>query len=259
MIVFDIETGPRPDAELRAICEPFDPSKVELPSGEFDPASVALGNTKDPAKVKARIDAAAQQHAVAIANGPAILAQAEIAHWRAIVDRAALSPVTGQVLAVGYMATESKQCSVRGIGCTDSAGSMLTERDLLEEFWAKFKTCRSNNRTMCGFNIFGFDLPFMVRRSWLLGVSVPETVQDPTGRYFDRVFLDLFARWKCGNNGDTIKLASMAKFFGVGDKPDGINGGDFARLWSEDRATAILYLVNDLQMTASCAASMGFV
>lgn len=253
MLIFDIETAPRPEDELRPLCPSFDPSSVDgLALGEFDPASVKLGNTKDQAKIDAKIAEARAAHEAAAANAPAILAAAEQDHWQAFVNRAALSPVTGQVLAIGYWSTKGG-CKVQGQGET------LTEALLLENFWNKYRACRSEKRLMVGFNIFRFDLPFMARRSWFLGVDVPDTLTDQTGRYFDRTFVDLMARWQCGVYQESIKLDDMARFFGVGGKPDGICGGDFGRLWTEDRETAIAYLKNDLVMTSGCAARMGFV
>lgn len=267
MLVYDIETAPRPDAELQLVCDPFNPATVEIPTGDypaFDPSAVKLGNLKDQSKVAEKIEAARQLHEAgraefeaAKANGPAIIAAAEQAHWGAIRNRAALSPVTGQVLAIGCYSVEGDKIGIAGVDSPDD------EKKALAGFWRQFLTCKQANRSMVGFNSSSFDLPFMVKRSWLLGVDVPTTLQSPDGRYFDRVFVDLLARWKCGvyggGNGDgvSIKLANMAKFFGVGDKPDGVTGADFARLWREERERAREYLVNDLKMTAACAQKMG--
>lgn len=286
MLIFDIETGPRPDDELRQVVEQFDPSRVSIPAGEFDPANVPgtrgiptefdsstvkLGRMNDQAKIADKIAAARTEHARLVAerdqrieqarveferakaDAPRILAEAEAAHWSGVVGKAALSPITGRVLAIGYYNPIGDKVAINGV---DEAGD---EVKLLLAFWAKYATCRAASRSMLGFNIFGFDLPFLARRSWLLGVDLPTTLFDPSGRYFDRVFVDLMARWKCGNYSDNIKLAGLAKFFGVGDKPDGVSGADFARLWAEDREQAIAYLANDLRMTAACAARMGFV
>lgn len=263
MLIYDIETGSRPLSELQAICDPFDPASVSVPTGDypaFDPNTVKLGNLKDAAKVAEKIEAARQLHEAgraefeaAKANGPALIAAAEQAHWDAIRDRAALSPVTGQVLAIGCYSVEGDKIGIAGVDSPDD------EKKALAGFWRQFLTCKQANRSMVGFNSNSFDLPFMVKRSWLLGVDVPTTLQSPDGRYFDRVFVDLLARWKCGEWGSngSIKLSMLARFFGVGDKPDGVTGADFARLWREERERAREYLVNDLKMTAACALRMG--
>ena len=267
MLVFDIETGSRPDDELRAVCDPFNPSTVAVPTGDyhsFDESSVKLGNTKDPAKVAEKIEAARQAHEagriefeVAKANGPALLADAEKAYWDAIRNRAALSPVTGQVLAIGCYSVEKDKLAILGVDKPED------EVDVINKFWRQFLTCKQQNRSLVGFNSNSFDLPFLVKRSWLLGVDVPSTLFSPDGKYLDRICVDLLARWRCGvwgnGDGNSIKLAGLARFFGVGDKPDGVIGADFARLWREDRERAKAYLVGDLKMTAACAARMGVV
>jgi hypothetical protein len=89
---------------------------------------------------------------------------------------------------------------------------------------------------------------------------VPDTVIDPKG-YFSPVFMDLMRAWGCGSRNEYIGLGDVCRFFGLGDKPAGVNGGDFAALWgsgnSESRATAIAYLTNDLDMTWRLAERMG--
>lgn len=252
MIVFDIETGPRPDDELRPLCPPFDPLAVKgLVDGEFDPQSVKLGNVKDQAKIDAKITEARAAFEAAKANNGNLIAAAEQSHWESFVEKAALSPVTGRVLAIGYYSTTNGKTAIQG-----QNGS---EADLLAGFWRKYGECRKASRKLLGFNINRFDIPFLARRSWYLGVDVPEPLFDPTGRYLDKIFVDLLPRWSCGVWNESIKLGDLAQFFGVGGKPDGINGGDFARLWFEDRPTAVAYLRNDLEITAKCAARMGFV
>lgn len=270
MLIFDLETGPRPDDELKLVCEPFDPATVAVPTGDyptFDPSAVKLGNTKDATKVAAKIEEARGAHEAGRtqfeadrANGPALIAQAEQEYWDAIRDKAALSPVTGQILAIGCYGTEQKKAAIAGID------SVEDEKAAISDFFTKFAKCRTNNRLMVGFNSNAFDLPFLVKRAWLLGVDVPGELQSVDGRYFDRVFVDLLARWKCGvnggnggGNGSSITLDGLARFFGVGGKTDGVCGKDFARLWKEDREKATAYLVNDLVITAECASRMGFV
>lgn len=267
MLVYDIETAARPDSELREVCEPFDPASVSVPTGDypkFDESTVKLGNTKDPAKVAEKIEAARQLHEagriefeVAKANGPALLADAEAAHWKSIRDRAALSPVTGQVLAIGCYGVDTDKFGIAGVDKPED------ERKVIADFWARFLKCKQANRSLVGFNSNSFDLPFLVKRSWLLGIDVPSTLFSPDGKYLDRICIDLLARWKCGvwgsGDGVSIKLGALARFFGVGDKTAGVSGADFGRLWREDRETAKAYLVNDLRITALCAQRMGIV
>jgi hypothetical protein len=69
-------------------------------------------------------------------------------------------------------------------------------------------------------------------------VDVPRWVRD--GRYFDRAFIDLLEVWKCGTYRSEIpqKLDSIVRAMGLGGKPEGTCGADFARLFrSSDPAS----------------------
>jgi len=68
MITCDIETGPLPEDVILSVLPPFDPEDVKL------------GNLKDPVKVAAKIDEARENHAAKF------------------IEKAALSPLTGEVL-----------------------------------------------------------------------------------------------------------------------------------------------------------------
>jgi len=105
---------------------------------------------------------------------------------------------------------------------------------------------------MIGFNIFAFDLPFLIRRSWKYGIQ-PQGVRK--GRYWSDDLVDLRELWQMGNRQDHGSLDSIAKHFGVGAKNG--NGKDFANLWAADKTKAIEYLRNDLNLVAAIAQRMG--
>lgn len=105
---------------------------------------------------------------------------------------------------------------------------------------------------LIGWNIFGFDLPFILRRSWILGVALPEWIRN--GRYWDRCFVDAMDVWACGNRDQAVGLDLAAATLGVGRKSG--SGAHFASLWGgsdEERAHALEYLENDLRLTKSVA------
>jgi uncharacterized protein YprB with RNaseH-like and TPR domain len=137
-IIFDIETGPLPDAEI----EPLIPT--------FDPSEVKTGNIKDPDKIAAKI------------------AEAEANHRRDFFDKAALDPLTGRVVAVGLLYPDSHEVVI--IGHDDEAQT-------LREFWAFTREQRGNTPQMVGFNTHLFDLPFLIRRSWKHRVPVPAGIR----------------------------------------------------------------------------------
>ena len=72
-IIYDIETGPLPEADLAALLPPFDPTDIKT------------GNLKDPEKIAAK------------------LAEAEMNHRRNFFEQAALDPLTGRVVAIGLL------------------------------------------------------------------------------------------------------------------------------------------------------------
>lgn len=257
-LCFDIETGPEPEERLRDFFE-VDYSKVkgaEYLDAEFDPATVKLGQMKDPLKIAAKIDGEREKFDKAKAAAIAAKASAADDQWREFVDRAALSPVTGRVLAVGWIGTND----VVQIWAVNPADADA-EKKLLTTFWVSFRDCCKTDTTIIGFNSHGFDLPFLIRRSWLLGVDVPDDVL-ANGRPH-RLFIDLMQVWQCGNRQERISLNNLSAFFGHGQKTEGVDGGDFARLYlsekPEDREKAIEYLRQDVRLTLAAAKRMGVV
>lgn len=261
MIIWDIETEALPLDEIQGFMPEmpaFDPSTVPgIVTGEFNPASVKLGNTKDEAKIAAKIEEARAAHEAAKANAANLIAQAKADHAAKIVDlkaefidRAALSATTGRILCIGYLSLEKNKFVIdHGDG---------EETKILTGFWSQYQKCRQSQRKMVGLNIYDFDLPFIARRSWILGIDVPATVFD--GRYLDRIFVDLRKQWLFGQYGAGTKsdFDTLGKAFGTGGK-NGQSGADFSRLWHEDRAAAIAYLESDLRQPAAWAARMGLI
>ena len=221
-IVFDVETGPLAESELSALLPPFDPAEVKT------------GNMKDPEKVAAKI------------------AEAEASHRRDFFDRAALDPLTGRVVAIGMLVfdelsdsgPEGGRCVI--IGHDDEAQT-------LREFWQHTQAEMGRMNPMIGFNIFGFDLPFLFRRSWKRRVPIPFGLR--RGRYWGDQIIDLRDTWQLGDRQARGSLDSIAKHLGVGAKNG--DGKAFAELWRSDRKQAEAYLRNDLELTAKIAHALG--
>ena len=103
---FDIETEQGDEATIRALHDPF--VKPDAPDEFFDPSQVKVGHLKDQAKIDAKIDDARQAHAQALASYAADCDAAEKEYWRAILERAALSPATGRIVVVGVHAHRAR-------------------------------------------------------------------------------------------------------------------------------------------------------
>jgi len=215
-IVFDVETGPLAESELSALLPPFDPAEVKV------------GNLKDPAKIAEK------------------LAEAEANHRRDFFEKAALDPLTGRVVAIGLLYPDSGECDV--IGDDDEAAT-------LRAFWTACRGEMGRVHQMIGFNTHGFDLPFLIRRSWKHRVDVPFGVR--RGRYWGEEMVDLREAWQLGDRQARGSLDSIAKHLGVGAKNG--NGKAFAELWQSDRKQAEAYLRNDLELTAKIARALGVV
>jgi hypothetical protein len=214
-LVFDIETAPKDSAQILADAEPFDPNTVKH------------ANYIDEGKIAAKID------------------KARAEHERRLIDQAALNATTGYVLAIGtYDVRENHYEIIHG----------QEESALLSNWWTHLygfhEACAAQ---FVGFNILGFDLPFLLRRSWALGISVQSWIFD--GRYFHRRFADVMQHWQLGNRQEYISLDKLARFLGLPGKSH--EGKDFANLYANNQQQAIKYLKNDLKLTADIALKMG--
>jgi len=213
---FDVETGPLAESELSALLPPFDPAEVKT------------GNLKDPAKIAEKI------------------AEAEANHRRDFFDKAALDPLTGRVIAIGMLDLETDKFFI--IGHDDEART-------LTEFWEASQGEMGRLNGMLGFNIFNFDLPFLIRRSWKHRIKVPFGIR--RGRYWGDQLVDLRDAWQLGDRQARGSLDTIARHLGVGAKNG--EGKAFAELWLNDRPKAEAYLRNDIQLTAKVADALGII
>ena len=213
---FDVETGPLAESELSALLPPFDPAEVKT------------GNLKDPAKIAEKI------------------AEAEANHRRDFFDKAALDPLTGRVIAIGMLDLETDKFFI--IGHDDEART-------LTEFWEASQGEMGRLNSMLGFNIFNFDLPFLIRRSWKHRIKVPFGIR--RGRYWGDQLVDLRDAWQLGDRQARGSLDTIARHLGVGAKNG--DGKAFAELWMSDRPKAEAYLRNDIELTAKVADALGII
>ena len=218
-IVFDIETGPLPTADVLAVSPPF------------DAGAVRVGNL-GPDKAAAKVESARNEHVAKV------------------LDRAALSALTGRVLAIGYGHN----------GAVSIDGDGRSERQILLRFWERCRKQMRSDSLMVGHNIFGFDLPFLVRRSWAIGLAdkVPARLLR-NERYWASIFVDTMIHWRLGDYREYVSLDTLAKAFGLEGKLPGVNGADFARLWEEDPPKALAYLRQDIEVTTNVARRMGIL
>ena len=186
------------------------------------PLFAAPANWVDPVKIAAKI-------------------REQQVNW---LEKAALSPLTGRVLVIGMKRFGEAPVYLEG-----------DERDILLNFWAAIDVDRQFDE-FYGHNLYDFDLPYIIRRSWVHGIPVRIDVV-MSGRYInERRFHDTMVAWKCGSrSADYVSLDTVAKFFGFAGKSDDI-GANFAEIYATDPERALAYLGNDLTLTEGVAKIM---
>ncbi len=241
-IYFDIETAPLDFEQLKASIPEFDETKyAELPP--FCEADVKLGAIKDKDKVAAKIQAARHKHAQSVIEREAKLLTAKEAHEAKYVERAALHATTGRVLMIAILKDGNY------IDMHDDAN----EAALLTGWWNAVNANHKAGHQFVGFNIFHFDLPFLIRRSWHLDVEVPSWVRNE--RYWSRAWVDLMDTWAFGNRQEFISLDAIDRFTGGEGKTE--NGANFYVKWQTERDLAIAYAMNDVAIVERLAKRMG--
>jgi len=145
---------------------------------------------------------------------------------------------------------ERSRCLVIGVSY-DGSPTILEDDEpkMIKVFWGNFE---SDSSLWIGHFIKGFDIPYLVRRSYILGVKVPAGLFD--GKYLSRRFVDTMEVWGAGEWGARISLDNLSRALGVGKKSG--SGKDFSSLWRSDRQAAKSYLLQDLALTEACAKKM---
>lgn len=243
-IIFDIETGPLEREILDEL----------LPA--FSEEDVALGNVKDPEKIRERIESARRKHA------------------ESFYDQAALAARTGEVLAIGYrqfrtsaplLEWQTAQ-TVLLYNALEGGPSNLpsefidrkiqlrgavNEKEMLEVWWNV--VCSGNTPLLVGFNSHDFDLPFLLQRSLANSVPAPPIRR---GHRWSDYCIDLKEVWACGSRGPCSKgrLDDLARFVGAARKTgDGALFHEHFRADEKTRQEAMAYLANDIDMTVGVA------
>lgn len=195
----DIETGP------------WDGAKP------FDWSTVKLGNIKDPEKIKAKRAEAAKEYE----------------------DKLALSPITGEIVAIGIYDHEEGYNVLEGL-----------ENSILMRFLPWLNDKLFAQEEIIGWNITNFDLQFVCRRAARLGLGkqIPLVLLD-RGRYWHSCIKDLMTVWAYGEWNAYSKLDDVAEFLGFEGEEQVITGKQFAEYYfgsSEQRKIALDYLKDDV-------------
>ncbi len=256
MIVFDIETGPLPDDELRRMMAPeeppFDPKSIK----PFDPDSVKYGNMKDPAKRAEKLEECRKKHEEESAKAEETYntkkAESRAAYEKDFIDKAALNATTARILAIGY-----RPCGAMSV-VKHGDGSHEAEAELLRHFWTVAEHMANNSGLLIGHNVKSFDLPMIIRRSWLHHIEPSVRLLDKS-RYWAPFIVDTMELWQLGSRDRFVSLDSLAKYFGCGEKNG--DGAHFSQMFLSsdpaERQAALDYAANDVEMNFQIAVRMG--
>lgn len=209
---------------------PGELARLKNIAGEFDPAKVKTGNLTDPLKIQAKVEAA------------------RAAYDDTLLKRSMLEPELGRISAIGF-------CQKSGDDTFIPEGD---ERAILAEFWRQYDECSGD---MAGWNTFNFDLKWVLVRSWILGIPVPEKARSRAGTGYARWHKQRDMMWEfTGDPRQYMSLDAAARFFGMEGKNG--KGDEFFRLYEssvpEERAKGRSYLHNDVGvMTVGVAEHMG--
>lgn len=248
MGIFDIETGQGDPKLILDLAKPFPDFQ---PLGEFDPSQVKLGNLKDEGKIQEKIQAAQEKHE---ADAAAALAKWESdrqEYEENLITRSPLDPMVGVVLAIGILKDDG---TTMILGDQDEPEEMI-----LASFWEWIGEMIQMGCPFISWNGDGFDLPFLLKRSWLLGVDPFPGILDDSGRYWHRLHIDLMKKWGCGKFGRDAwaALDTVAQAFGFkGKAKDEVTGENFHHHWAQGgkpRQKAVEYLKADLVATRQLA------
>jgi len=206
--VFDCESGPLPGAG--EFLEPFEP----------------VSTWKDPEKIEA----------------------ARLKHVQKELGRAALDPLTGQILTItvhaeGQLPHGFDIAVLENLDPTTPEG----EKVVIQTFWSFVNVDPLS--TVVGFCSNSFDLPMLFARSWAHGLKPPPHLR--RGRYFSDYAIDLQEVWLCGRKKtEGVSLDRVCRAVGLpGKSQNGVTGANFAEMYATDRKKAIEYAANDLEIT----------
>ena len=154
------------DIETRAL------SLEEVKKRDIMPTFKAPSNYKDPDKIAAK----------------------EAEHETEVMSKAALDATLSEVCAIGYIGEDEEFNVLLG-----------DESEILTKFWNLCRDQVNDYGKIIGFNIVGFDLPYLIRRSFIRQIPICEGVK--RGRYFnDSHVIDLADIWKINDKNLIIYL-----------------------------------------------------
>ena len=225
-IYFDIETGPQSHGAIKNILtykeEPFKPR----------------GNTK-------KRETIAKQHEEWEADAP--IREAE--WYSKQIGKAALNPLVGQVVAVGFSTDTSSDTQVL------LASQTVTETHLIMCLLREIGHVIDRGGEAITYNGDSFDWPFLIARCRVLGIKVADFIKIPPFDRFGKTpecFVDLAKEWmfngsRYNRSYELPKFEELCRVFGVPAKTQGWRGDQFHQKMITHPEQAADYLKEDVE------------
>lgn len=126
------------------------------------------------------------------------------------------------------------------------------EREILEGFWAQ----ATPGTRFIGHNVFDFDLPFVIKRSRILGVR--PSVMPSLARYRSHPVYDTMHEWT-GWGRSSVSLHALSVALGLPTSKDGIDGSQVADHFAAGKLDEIVeYCKKDVALTRQVYQRMTF-
>jgi len=148
------------------------------------------------------------------------------------VETLGLDPLESRLIAIGY-------------DCNGSSEVIIgeDERKIIENFLKVFNDC--NDVVLIGYNIIGFDLPFLIARGLRHGIYEIQRLR--TTYIID--LMDIVSRYLTTSKRKWVKQKEICSFLGM-DTRDVIDGSEIPRLFEQkDFETIKQHCLNDLRLT----------
>jgi uncharacterized protein YprB with RNaseH-like and TPR domain len=157
------------------------------------------------------------------------------------MDKTTLNAFTSRVWSVAYKAGTDGEVVVDHYGPNPNDSN---EAAILECFMGHI----NSETRLVGFNILTFDVPYLIRRAYALGVHVPSQLRHQ--KYWRDKFVDLMELWTLGTyrmeSQNRISLNNLAKHLGLEGKTG--KGSEFWRNMIADQKAAMEYAKRDVEL-----------
>lgn len=170
----------------------------------------------------------------------------------ALKSRLALDPFGCRIVAAGWACGDDP---VRVHLCYDEDDERWAVSTLIEFMASSDEIVTFNGRA--------YDVPVVMARAWLLGVTVPRALRLAVEKRYDSRIIDLYqvVTFGQGRSEDTPisrGLVSMSKVFGLGIPDDDEDGSQIAQMVAEGRWDDVReHCARDVERTRALALRLG--